>query len=82
MTIDNIKFPEESWCEHCGELEAHTPVTDDEGTYYCLDCAGIELSREDYKTINMNEIKLKIEYHSNRLNSLESCMAKLIEEEV
>lgn len=86
MTIDDVKFPEESWCEHCGGLEPYTAVVDDEGTYYCLDCTMdaelLKLSKEDSKTINMNETKFKIEYHNNRLNSLENYMAKLIEEEV
>lgn len=73
--VEDIKFEEEAWCEHCGDLEQFEATFDDGGTHWCIDCAMVgdelkHLTEEDWKRVKVLEIQHKIVHFQERVNDL------------
>lgn len=72
FTIKDVKYKEECWCEHCGDLEPYTATYGD-GCDYCVDCGrmgDLAISDEDYEKIAIEEARHKVEYFAKRIESL------------
>jgi hypothetical protein len=73
LQIKDVKFEENSWCEHCGQLEPYTAVVED-GSQYCLDCMrmndNFELSEEERYEVEVKETSEQIKYHKRSYDNL------------
>jgi len=74
FTIKDVFYKEETWCEHCGNLEPYTAVVDFDSVWYCLDCAkydgNFKVTNEEIREIEIIEVDKMIQYFDKRLVSL------------
>ncbi|UGO46319.1 hypothetical protein PQE74_gp211 [Bacillus phage vB_BanS_Chewbecca] len=68
FTIKDVKYKEECYCEHCGDLEPFTATFED-GCDWCIWCGlngDLHLSEEDQRQISIMEAKHKLKYFTKR----------------
>ena len=83
FTIEDVEFKEETFCEHCYDLEPFTPTIED-GARYCLDCMGnddrLELSNEDLKVIEVMELVYKLNHYQKIFKDYQKSLIELIKD--
>ena len=79
ITIEDVKFDEEPFCEHCLDMSPYTPMIDDGYVTWCLDCAmnHEDISKDVRKKIETKEVTIKISYHEERLRELNKKLTNL-----
>lgn len=76
FTIKDVKYKEECYCEHCGDLEPFTATFED-GCDWCIWCGlngDLYLSKEEQRQVSIIEATKKIVYFKNRIEELEESL--------
>lgn len=81
--IEDVRYSEEVWCEHCGDLEPFD-ATLEMGTNWCMDCAryndDFQLSEDEKKAIRIQELVYKFRYFNKRLQSVATSLSNAFDD--
>jgi len=73
LTVEDVEYKEEAWCEHCGDLEPYDATVED-GTRWCIDCATygdtLKVTEKEREDIHTKELEHKLAYFEERIVSL------------
>jgi hypothetical protein len=66
-----LKIDEDAWCEHCGDLESFDTIWDNDGCFWCLDCAkndhDFKYTEEEIDVALIESMNKKIDYFQKRI---------------